>query len=349
MTHFFTFIVLSFFLLSCKGVPTPKNQKEGETIACTDSITRLTDHVSIIFQDSKGNYWFANEGAVKFDGSTYTRFTTEDGLQSNSIHTIKEDHLGNIYFDTGEGICQYDGSKMTPLTVIEDSTKAKQLRSTDLWFAGNWNMNGAYRWDGEYLYQLRLSNHPFEEEFLTAYPNPSYSPYSVYTTYVDRSGHVWLGGAVFGACRFDGESFFWISEREMTEMDPGPSMGIRAIAQDGNGDFYFGSNVNTKYRMVEKDGKVDYTQLEGADTRKNEAVNSACMSLVIDDEENIWMAHYKDGVWKFDGTEFTHYPVLHEGEEAELFSIYIDRKGCLWLGTNNAGAYRWTGEKFEKF
>lgn len=345
-----TIILLSISLIACKGLPsTNSQQREQSSHAPADSSSDLNHVASIVFQDSKGNFWFSSKGAVKFDGATYTRFTTKDGLQSNRIHTIKEDHLGNIYFDTGEGISKYDGSIITQLKVVDNSSKAMQLHSTDLWFAGDWNMNGVYRCDGEYLYPLRLSNHPFEKEFLTSNPNPSYSPYSVYTTYIDENGHLWMGGAIFGACRFDGKSFFWISEREMTEMDPGPAMGIRAIDQDAQGNFYFGSNVNSKYRMIENDGKVSYQKLKGVDTSEDPAIMSACISMVIDQNDHIWMAHYKAGVWKYDGEKFTHFPILHEGEEAELFSTFLDNKETVWLGTHNAGAFYWNGETFQQF
>lgn len=347
MNQLIPFILSALFLAACKGLPSPNGPSKRSS--SSDSISSLGETASVVFQDSKGNYWFSSNGAVKYDGSTFTRFTTEDGLQSNRIHTFKEDHLGNMYFDTGEGICKYDGNTVTQLTVIDDSIKAKQLHPNDLWFSGDWNMNGVYRYDGEYLYPLKLSGHPFEKEFYVQNPNVSYSPYSVYTTYIDQNGHLWMGGAIFGACRFDGESFFWISEREMTEMDPGPSMGIRAIAQDSQGDFYFGSNVNFKYRMIEQDGKVSYQKLEGVPTEKNEAVESACISMTIDQNDVVWMAHYKAGVWKYDGKAFTHYPILKEDEEAELFSTYLDRDGGIWLGTHNAGAFRFNGKVFERF
>jgi ligand-binding sensor domain-containing protein len=32
-----------------------------------------------------------------------------------------------------------------------------------------------------------------------------------------------------------------------------------------------------------------------------------------------------------------------------LFSIYEDRAGVLWLGSTNAGVYRFNGKAFERF
>jgi ligand-binding sensor domain-containing protein len=48
--------------------------------------------IRAIFQDSKGKYWFGSsqEGVAMFDGTSFTYFTSKDGLSSNQIHSIQE-------------------------------------------------------------------------------------------------------------------------------------------------------------------------------------------------------------------------------------------------------------------
>jgi hypothetical protein len=58
---------------------------------------------------------------------------------------------------------------------------------------------------------------------------------------------------------------------------------------------------------------------------------------------------YLDGVWKYDGTQVTHYPVRLKGKDITLFSIYKDNHGELWLGTHENGAFKFNGMTFEKF
>lgn len=36
-------------------------------------------------------------------------------------------------------------------------------------------------------------------------------------------------------------------------------------------------------------------------------------------------------------------------EDVSLVSIYQDKNGILWLGTDNDGVYKLNGDKFEKF
>lgn len=73
------------------------------------------------------------------------------------------------------------------------------------------------------------------------------------------------------------------------------------------------------------------------------------LSIVKDNSDNLWFVTYLDGVWKYDGTKITHYPIKDDSKNITLFSIYKDRKGDLWLGTHEHGAYKFNGAAFEKF
>ena len=61
------------------------------------------------------------------------------------------------------------------------------------------------------------------------------------------------------------------------------------------------------------------------------------------------MVTYKDGVWLNNGEKLIHYPIKDSEKEVLLFSIYKDNQGILWLGTHNAGVYKFNGNTFEKF
>ena len=73
------------------------------------------------------------------------------------------------------------------------------------------------------------------------------------------------------------------------------------------------------------------------------------LSSVIDDNNNLWFVTYRDGVWKYDGKNITHYAVQDNLKDISLFSIYKDNNGDLWLGTHENGAYKFNGETFERF
>ncbi|VTR94152.1 Uncharacterized protein OS=Flavobacteria bacterium BAL38 GN=FBBAL38_10257 PE=4 SV=1 [Gemmata massiliana] len=61
------------------------------------------------------------------------------------------------------------------------------------------------------------------------------------------------------------------------------------------------------------------------------------------------MATYGAGVWRHDGEKATRYPVKDGEKETTLFAVYKDNRGDLWLGTHEAGAYKFNGKAFEKW
>jgi len=140
----------------------------------------------------------------------------------------------------------------------------------------------------------------------------------------------------------------------MMEIGPGPSMGVRSILEDQAGNFWFNSNVNHKYKIVSDDTnnpvtKFKYEKIKGIETAKENDLDSDFMAMVQDDQGDIWMALYDGGIWRYDGSKLSHYPVQHDGQDALVFTIYKDREGALWLGTFNVGALKFNGKTFEKF
>jgi ligand-binding sensor domain-containing protein len=68
-------------------------------------------HVYCLLQDSKGYIWAGTRGGgiCKFDGITFTTYTTQDGLASNFINEMLEFKNGNIYIATEKGLSIFDG------------------------------------------------------------------------------------------------------------------------------------------------------------------------------------------------------------------------------------------------
>jgi hypothetical protein len=61
------------------------------------------------------------------------------------------------------------------------------------------------------------------------------------------------------------------------------------------------------------------------------------------------MAPWSGGVWRWDGKTLTHYPVKEGARDVKMVGIFQDRRGDLWLGTQESGAYKFNGQSFEPF
>ena len=157
-----------------------------------------------LFEDSKGNLWFARDGygACKYDPSatlrtgsrTFTHFTKKDGLCSNNVASIVEDPQGNIWF----------GSITSDFPPI--------------------NEGGVARYDGKTFTQFP------DVKGLTAN--------DVYNLYTDRAGHIWIGAVRVGAYRYDGKDFTFFDQTDRPDLTK--YFGIQAFVEDRHGTLWFG-------------------------------------------------------------------------------------------------------------
>jgi ligand-binding sensor domain-containing protein len=74
----------------------------------------LYGSINCIFEDSDNNLWFGTDyGVTKYNRSTFTAFTTNNGLADNYCNTIGEDAVGNIWCGSYYRISIYNGSSWT--------------------------------------------------------------------------------------------------------------------------------------------------------------------------------------------------------------------------------------------
>ncbi len=356
-----TLTLILTLLTSCNGQNTSTTNKTP-TNSLGDTVSALSKDCWIVFQATNGDYWFGSntDGAYKYDGKTLVRFSEKDGLSNNSVRAIQEDKDGNIYLSTIGGISKFDGKTFTTLMPIKSNGPNEnwKLQPDDLWFntLGKDGENGPLRYDGKHLYQLEFPKHYLADDYNKQFPNKSWSPYDVYYIYKDSKGTMWFGTSNLGVCRYDGKSISWLYEDHLTNTPQGGSFGIRSILEDKEGKFWF---CNTNYRYdIDSEASIDegkslikYTEEKGIEGIKTVDGSTSIyyMSVVEDNNGNLWMATYSQGIWKYDGKSITHYPVKDGTKDVTVFSIYKDRKEGLWLGTHEAGLYKFDGKAFDKF
>lgn len=347
LTTLLFFGILSI-LTSCNGQTS--NYKEHsipikEINVKGDTVQELASNIMVIYQDKENNYWFGSwkTGVYKYDGKTFINYTTKHGLYTDRVDDIKEDQSGNIYFsgmNPDATITKFDGKSFTHIRATPSNDW--KLEANDLWLLNPYqNLQKVYRFDGKTLYELTLPK-----------PPQLNNPFEIYSIYKDRKGNIWFGTNPVGVCRFDGKSFEWITEEDVTEFRNEGANGVRSITEDKNGDFWF--NTENRYsiydsKTISSNQFYNRHKSIGSLDGKNNGRLVEYLSTVRDNENNLWFVTYLDGVWKYDGTKVTHYPVQKNSTNIKLFSIYKDNNGELWLGTHENGVYIFNGKTFEKF
>lgn len=331
-------------------------------IAEGDPVDELGDHLMLVFQDSKNNFWFGTwgDGVYRWNGRSIERFTTKHGLPHLRIDDILEDRAGNLYFNTSSGIGRFDGNRFSTISIADEfklsDPSAWLLGQDDLWFKSPKFDGNVFRYDGQALHVLALPKLQLGEDYLKEHPNLS-SLYAVYSIYRDNHNYVWFGTAALGACRFDGKEFLWISSKDVNELHDGPANGVRSIIEDRDGYVWF--NTMHRYQVGDRPaGRVD--QQKGVEAfKRHHGIGSLdgrsegdfheYMSIVKDDQGRLWMATYGAGVYCYDGKEIKHYPVVDGADDVTLFSIYKDRSGRIWLGSHDHGTFRLEESTFKRF
>lgn len=307
-------------------------------------VQELGNNIMVVFQDSKNVYWFGSweTGVYRYDGKTIIHYTTKDGLAHNRIDEIKEDKSGIIYFNSCHpysSITKFDGNIFTTLSAI--GSNDWQLLPNDLWFRHAYQTEKVYRFDGINLFELQL-------------PKPANlsNHFEIYSMYKDKKENIWFGTNPVGVCRYDGKSFKWINEEDVTEFRNEGANGVRSMTEDKNGDFWFNSeNRYSVYDSITLKSNNFYTRYEslgGLDGKKDSSLDEF-LSIVKDNHNHLWFVTYRDGVWKYDGSKITHFPIQVNSNNITLFSIYKDNNGELWVGTHENGVFKFNGSIFEKF
>ncbi len=353
--------IVNVALLSCNGQATSqtdKNSKNEEFNTYGASVSNLSDSIMTIFQDNNNNYWFGSngQGVYKYDGKSLIQFTTTNGLISNEISGIQEDKVGNMYFDTQKGVSRFDGKIFNTLIASDTSANTWKMNPDDLWFKGNWNKNGVYRYDGKILHYLKFPESPRAKELIKQFPNMSWSPYGIYSIYEDKKGNIWFGTSNLGVYRFDGKNLSNLYEDQLTNTPSGGSFGIRSIFEDSDGKFWLSNSAYryTIYPLVSNDtdkNTIKYKREKGIPNLKTEDGTNRMyfLSITEDNNNNLWTSTYEMGVWRYDGKNIKQYPVKAITTSITASSIYKDKKGDLWLVTHTLGVFKLKGEVFEKF
>ena len=350
----------SLFLLilaSCSGHVSADSEAAVSTTNKISEVTKsqpdaapelaFTSIVRSIFEDSKGNFWFGSdrEGVCRFDGHSFTYFTTQDGLSHNQIRTIQEDQQGNIWLATGAGVSRYDGEKFTVHTAKDNLEFGIRpigkwsKKPTDLWFNGEVE-GGIYRYNGQHFEILEFPQLDSDHE--------SFSISGTVTGICKgKDNLLWMAnyGGVIG---YNGESFTYINERKF-------KYHVRSILEDSKGNLWIGNNGigvllydgKSTINFSKRDGVSDHNNLSSGAIYGKNTLNHV-FAVAEDRNGNIWFGDRDTGAWRFDGNVLKNFTVKDGLSNLFVRTIYQDRNGELWVGMDEGKVARFNGVSFDE-
>lgn len=175
--------------------------------------------VFAMLEDSEGRLWFGTdgEGAHRFDGESFTSYTTAEGLGGDMVRSIREDRQGRVWIGSdGGGVSRLENGVFVTFTtadglagdrvweIVEDS-------AGNIWFSTLGA--GATRYDGTTFKKFGVEQGLSVNDLPCACGSGSRGRHChgvggghVQEILEDRDGNLWFGcsGGLF---RLEGETF----------------------------------------------------------------------------------------------------------------------------------------------
>lgn len=332
MKHSQLLFAFAVFATACNS-PQSASISELDLNGATKPQTQIGQYVVESFEDSKGNLYFGtlSKGMAKYDGKTLKYLSVEDGMPSTTMVSMVEDKKGNFWLATQEGLSYFDGKTFKNYFskdgLCSDRMSFVFMDSKErLWF-GTWNGICVMK-DGKF------------ENF--ELPNPdevvaTNSDTKDWITVImeDSKGNMWFGCDGIGALKFDGETFTQFSKKDGLY-----SNNVQSIVEDGKGNIWFASRVAEKdlSSYVKNSGDGGISVFDGERIFHFEDVKGLhhddTYLLFEDSQSNIWISTIENGVYRYDGKEFTNYQL-----DKAVVSMLETAKGEMYFGCSG-GLYK---------
>lgn len=316
--------------------------KEFKTISI-----RLTVVTFLIIYLSSCNGQTQNNNTIK-EGNKPNLISEFNSLNSKvnnidkNIRSIFQDTKGNYWFGTnGAGVYRYDTKTATQFTVNDGlaDNQVLNIQEDDL---GN-------IWFGTGVFGISK----FDGIKFTTQTNKVKITKGTEIDWKSKNNDLWFyaGGGVF---RYSNPSLdylpFTLSGSYEQKNSPFSlsRYGVYCILKDKKGNVWFGTQAEG---VCKYDGKVlTWFKEKGLS-------GPAVLGLFEDSKGNLWFGNNGAGLFKYDGktlTNFTEEKGLTNGEFrasgksglgtlARVYSINEDNNGNIWVGTVDAGVWKYDG------
>lgn len=313
--------------------------------------TNKNHNINCSLQDKKGNIWFGStgNGIYKYDGKLFYNYTLKEGLSSNQVMSIIEDRSGIIWIGTNEGICRFDGLKITQIPItgnfinIDNNSNYYSDQSTKntvwsiledktgkIWFGTG---IGVFCYDGKTFTRFLQNDWVINKENLHLKV--------IDCILEDKKGNIWFASGcppvIEGISIFDGKS--------ISSFKPNGDGWIRTIREEKTGILWFGGRANGNFTYDGKNFK-NFTEMTNIGN-----------PYLIDKEGNIWFngeeklssVESLNGIWVYDGSNYKNFNMKDGLSKYHVCSMLEDKEGNIWIGTRNTGLFKFDGKTFSDY
>ena len=278
-----------------------------------------------LFEDSNGQLWVGSNDqgitVLSKNSQHIKKFTTKDGLPSNSIRSMCEDNNGNVWVGTSSGLAciSSDWTVFEPkgIDVIPGGNTHITLHIFKDSFGRLWISTGD---EGVFFYE--------NESFNRFVGLKSFKNLDITTVSQGIDGAMWFGCAPHYAVKFDK------SGEQIYDIGFGAQKGsvVNSILQDRDGNVWFALDNGVS---VLSEG-----ELFGFD-ETSELTDDKVTKIMQDREGNIWLATDRGGAQRFSRARFK---AFHTKNTVNAIVEDLTRN-CVWFAADD-GLLCWKNGSF---
>lgn len=270
-----------------------------------------------VAEAADGTIWVAGlfGGTSYFNGTGFTSFDANSGLDSSQIHLLSSDAEEGIMVGTATGKV-YALSKTAPPRELAWSQAfpiQESLRDSD----GN-------HWVGTYGKGLWRHN---SEEFVPVVPPRDDQLTHIYNLYEDTSGNLWAS-STSGLYRVTDSVFSAVGANE------GLSNSTFVVTAANKGGLWVGTESTGLFHLA----------ADGAATQPIQALRDKDISSLMQRENgDLWVGTFGEGIFVHspDSGELTRLDAASGLSSPHVFSLAETDLGEVWIGAGN-GVFRWS-------
>ncbi|GGG94520.1 hybrid sensor histidine kinase/response regulator [Pedobacter zeae] len=260
----------------------------------------------------------------------FITLNTKNGLSSNTVNTILQDHNGLVWFGTNDGLNKFDGTNFTVYTSKSgDSTSIPSNNISALLEDRNGRLWIGTNGGGLAFYDAK--HNTFKSFVGEGIPNRNL-PFNVLTLYEDKSGNIWVG--TFGGYRVINTKTFKVRNVGINQL-MGNGSSVLSFLQGSGNKLYIGTNMGLLALNLTNGATEKFTH-NPAD--KSSLSNNFIKTIVQDEKGRIFFGTYNGlNLLLPDGKHFKSFlqPNDRLFSDDIIYSARLQKGGKLWLGTED--------------
>ncbi|MBK7817440.1 MAG: SpoIIE family protein phosphatase [Sphingobacteriaceae bacterium] len=272
-----------------------------------------------VYQDKSGFLWVPSSlGLSRFDGLHFKNFSKKDGIPGSVVANVIQDKNKVLWVGSNRGTIIYKDRKFIKYDSAHVLTKCMMLCSLE--------DKDSTIWIGYSNGVLHIDPDKIDNPVIKHYKLGT-GPQNIIRCLSRNIKGELVAGSESGIYAFRKDSFMLYT--------PHRCMGFSFVIINDSTEWAcgWGSDVN---------------EFVNGKHKRMISLGSPIMSITKVANDQIWLASWDKGVFKYDGNSFIHYNNEQGLEYGSFWGCYTDNGGNVWFSSWGKGLFKFSGERFTK-